>query len=511
MSQRFEGLISGFGSRDLQELFEPGEAKTGYEQFFNGISKQSNDALRILKSCSKMLKRNYEEVLKGTTSTLSVVPEAYQFDSRINLYDAGITEELKKEVIVGNAKHKKHVEKKEWNERESRRKAVLSLAPYSAEGAIFDLLSQILYQKQGLLVVNYTMQQYMNAIIKIARDYRKSQRMTFDLTLFELEIKDALNISDDELDGCAQRIVNMLRTSNEYSESFDGKTINNVIQSAPQKDRNLLQRAKGKFKAYQSYTLNEIFKAIKLGAFEYLSKPDGAIDFLLIVPEYQMFIILATRVTLQDMTGNEPERMYKPMLQNTSKQFEKSVSYLSQIHGSILTEKWKLLKLIILPEASDSAVNKRCGHCKNLILTKSIIKDNGMEPYLKHLGIFEEIDSSLSTKQRYYKNFVTLFNRIVGLGAVRKENNFSPWESIHGNDHLGCLSTGMTKPLDEKLYISTLTEANKRPLDAVKILFYNPSCRMLLTEHFNGSMRFVILFGDFSTGKIKIQHNYNNI
>ena len=135
--------------------------------------------------------RNYPEVLNDTKKTMTVFPESFQFDTRIDQHNTvvlPVLEEIKNELDQTHAdfmKIKKFIEK---------------IKPQVAEGDIFDPLLRFFYIQRGLFLHSLKMDSYLKSFSNLSKEYRRNNKTAPpQLTALEEKLKTAFSIDDNDL------------------------------------------------------------------------------------------------------------------------------------------------------------------------------------------------------------------------------------------------------------------------------------------------------------------------
>ena len=118
------------------------------------------------------------------------------------------------------------------------------------------------------------------------------------------------------------------------------------------------------------------------------------------------------------------------------------------------------------------------------------------------------MEKTQTEKEKCYKQFICLFNRIINFSSLRKQKIVDKsWEQVYGEyfRSRGAIGGGWT-PADTR-FCTKLRFENviNRPHDIYKILYFNPDQLALLTTK---ELLHVVFFSDFGSGNILCMYNY---
>ena len=241
---------------------------------------------------------------------------------------------------------------------------------------------------------------------------------------------------------------------------------------------------------------------MRLSKFEYQSDLPGEMDFLIVLPDMKIFINVEVKAKMNDQEKLTHMVYIDGNLRSAAKQTHKHAMYTSQIHGSIISEQWRFIKVAaIIPNVDN--LERVCDHCKKFVITNAILEaEGGLSKWWNDTGIFEGVEKIDAIKHKSYKEFLNIFNRIVNLSAMAKQQVVSnAWKQIVGEtiQYDAPITAGWTKTSDLPATQLNIGDAIARPHDAYKILYFNADQYSLLQT--NKLLR-VLFFCDFGSGKL---------
>ena len=494
-----------FTNAKEQQLFEP-ILKDVLWNIFNDPAER-----KIFMTALTGMKRNYLNILTGEKSTMTIFPESFAFDDRIKMHNTVVVsalEEMKKEMKTTKTDFK------------NIRKFLTKIKPQVAEGDIFDPLARFFYNKRGIFLHSLKMDQYLKIFTRVSKDYRKQNKSAPpQMTSLEEKLKEALGITEDTLNEEAGNILAALTKLGNPGPYF-GEDIHAEIENSLSKRKSnaFKQKAKPMFKKGSSYSEDETRNLLRLAKLQCEMNYAGENDFMLILPDLQLFMSIEVKsqnkegttkvgqvtsnVTASTDGKKQPSRSnIDNNLIEASTQLKKNSKYTSRLHGSILSNGWGFLKCAaVLPRVIKSS--GICKHCAKFILTEdTILKPGALDEWFRATGV-EEVMGKMD-KQRSYQEFMMLFNRLVNLSCIGIQKTSAPitWEQVEGaNAHF--FSSGYTAtPKGSKPVELSFGEAQNRPIDAFKALYYNQDQYIMLTTE---DLFRVIFLSDFGAGKIII-------
>ena len=471
MTQQGYQPKSLFPDKEDQQLFLP-ILKDVILNIFNDPNEQ-----QIFRTGLLGMKRNYKNVLDGSKTTLSLFPEAFDYDSRIKIYNTVMLEQLEKM-------------KQSHTDFEQIQNFIRVAKPQAGECDIFNALVRFFYNQRGIFLHSLKLDQYLKIFIDLSQNYRKSRCVSTQLTPLEGKIKDAFRMSETSLNEAADKVITELNKTKILTK-YLGEEVKSAIDATLTKY--VKSKSKEKFKDGIEYTVDEIRSSMRLSKFQCEMKFPGENDFLTILADLKLFTCIEVKCQM-DIKAKETKKSNSMQTQTTpsidsnlksaAKQLRKNAFHISKMHAPILSKGWKFIKIAaILPNVIND--DKVCNHCKKYILTEDIIKQPGkMQVWWEKTGILQEIAKlEPENKMQGYNDFLILFNRYVNLSSIglQKVASSKVWTQIQGEGS-PCISAGYTsapkgRTSDE---LQLFDNVQERPHDAFKVLFYNPDQEMLL-------------------------------
>ena len=515
------------------------------------------DQKRILDKRSNGMETYYKDVLSGKRETLTLYPDGFQFDKRVETYHSAVLDQLdqmkdslgkEKEGdisingLIQVLKEKKqgekfcgqiirnvietskdlpsevkidlcsHFENKSFyhqndlsqkfnrtiieNQLKAMKKFIQTVKPQQAESEIINQLSSLFFNHRGLLLHSLKLDSFLQIFTDEAKRYRKRKNPGFELTKLEHQIANALNLTETELEETANQVVNILiEASVEKQNSvFSRNQIYNAIVLCQSWHEDLKVRAKRKFGGQAKYKLNDIKNAIKLSRYEHESKYPGEVDVLTILPDLELIMQVEVKCDLKDNTAEKNNFNLK----SAAKQLQRYSNHISRVHGPVLNENWKYLKVAaILPSVGN--IERVCSHCKRFIVTHDVLKQKGLPIWWKEFELPEKSLMTNSSTDQFYSEFLHLFNRLVNLTAIsRLKSVFTAWKEVQGENRNNIVA-GITPPRNSNASTFRFQDIIKRPMDVWKLLYFNPEQMFLLSTK---GLNRVVLFADYGCGRI---------
>ena len=382
------------------------------------------------------------------------------------------------------------------NQLKAIKKFIHTVKPQQAESEIINQLSSLFFNHRGLLLHSLKLDSFLQIFTDEAKRHRKKRNPGFELTKLEHQIANALNLSETELKEMANQVVNLLikASGEKYSSVFTRNQIYNAIGLCQYWHEDLKVRAKRKFDGQAKYKLNDIKNAIKLSRYEHESKYPGEVDLLTILPDLELIMQVEVKCDIKGSTADKNNFNLK----SAAKQLQRYSNHISRVHGPVLNENWKYLKVAaILPNVGD--MERVCSHCKRFIITHDVIEQKGLPIWWKELELPENHINKNSSKDQFYLEFLHLFNRLVNLTAIsRQKSVFTAWKEVQG-DNRNNIVAGITPPQDSNISSFRFQDIIKRPMDESKLLYFNPEQMFLLSTK---GLNRVVLFADYGCGRI---------
>ena len=490
-----------FASPEEQQRFEP-ILKDVLLNIFDDPSER-----RIFLAGLQGMKQNYPDIFDPAKSRMACFPETFSFDERIkknNTVVVSALEEMTKEMKETDSDFKKI------------KKYLLALKPQVAESNVFDPLLRYFYNKRGIFLHSLKLEQYLKIFSDLAKQSRKQHKNTPQMTNLEEKLKDAFDITEDTLDEKADIVIASLTQSGNQGP-FTAEDIHSEIDKCFSKNKSnaFKQKAKQMFKRGSIYTKDDAKSYLRLAKLYLEINPAGENDLMMILPDLQLFISLEIKshnkenqANAAQGTGNVPatgsgsNKMSNSGIDNNligaAKQLNKNCKYIAQLHGSILNKGWGFLKCAaVLPGLIKS--NGICEHCKRFLLTEEeLLEPGGIDKWFQKMGL-EQFLGKID-KQRSQQDFLILFNRLVNLSCIGLQPTSQPmtWEQVEGAN-TQYLSAGFTSgPKGSKVTELSFNEAQSRPVDFLKALYYNRKQYRLLTTE---DILRVVFFSDYGAGK----------
>ena len=443
--------------------------------------------------------RNYPEVLNDSKKTMTVFPESFEFDRRIDQHNTvvlPVLEQIKKEMDETHAdftKIKKFIEK---------------IKPQLAEGDIFDPLIRFFYNNRGLFLHSLKMDQYLKSFSKLAQEYRRNNTSASpQLTALEEKLKTAFSIEDNDLDAPANKVLADLNQQG-HKGTFLGVDVKISIESTfVNKWKAFKTKSKQAFQDGSKYTTDEVKDKLKLIKFHHELNYPGEQDFCCIIADLRLFVSIEVKCHMKENLNGSPKTSKSTIdgnLRSAAEQLRKNSSYTSRLHGPILSKGWGFLKIAaIMPHV----INKQavCPHCNRFILTEDILTTpGGIEKWFQETGILEHVGKiNQQMKDQGFEDMLKIFNRLVNLSniGIQPANMPQAWQKITGKDD-NYITAGYTAtPQGSKSEELNFDEVLNRPHDAFKILYFNRDQYQLLTTK---DLFRLIFLCDYGAGKYKL-------
>ena len=446
----------------------------------------TNDLIHILKQQQKDGK-SCGQVIKNVLGSSTDLPQDVKnelnrfFQDHSFYHESDLKDMIKKTIVE--------------NQLKAMKKFIQKIKPQQAEAEIINQLSSLFFNQRGLLLHSLKMDTFLQIFTDEAKRYRKKHNPGFELTPLENQIANAINLTPMELEDAAKNITEQLIKYNDGKNklTFSGKEIYSAINRCDFWHENLKTRAKRKFDGKMKYSLQDIKNAIKLSRFEHEAKHPGEVDVLGILPDIELIMQIEVKC---DLKTNSAEKN-NLNLKSAAKQLQKYSNHIARVHGPVLTENWKYLKVAaILPNVGN--LERVCNHCRRFIITTDVMENKGLPIWWKEIGILDTKVETSNSKERFYEDFLNLFNRLVNLTAIsRQKATFNAWKEVQGENRQNIIA-GITPSLDQTDSSLRFQDVINRPMDISKLLYFNPEQMFLLSAK---ELNRVVLFADYGCGK----------
>ena len=531
--------------------------KDPIESIFNTPEQQ-----KILQKRTQGMSENYGDVEDGTKASVTCYPSGFNFDSRIKKFNTVVIQKLegvrknlennppnnskeadavaqnltnmvpqsqylgtdvKKEIdqAVGlSDKAKKELTKKfrdceRYDEKSIKEKINLvvheteiasiktflkTIKPQDSERMVLDGIISLFSNERGLILHSMTTDVFLQVFVDEARRDRKTNQPGLSLTPLELQIANALSLTNDELNKASNEVLNDLQKRGMRSP-YSNKDVQKSIMDNKKFHTDLKTKAKGHFAANSSSDTQFIKDALKLSTYEHESKFPGELDLLGIFPDLQLLFHVEVKSNQSENKKNDNN------LSGAAKQMARYAEHISKRHGSVLSNNWSYLKVAsIIPGVTN--IDQVCSHCKRFLLTQDqLANEKTLRLWWESLGLYRNPGQDIATRSQCYREFLNLFNRTVNLSSiVRKTNVFHTWEQIQGSNSRPIVAGITPAPSTDPSSLSFKDVIN-RAHDAFKALYFTPEQMALLIP---GKFLRLILFADYGAGnKFKnIQYKY---
>ena len=482
---------------------------------------------KIFKKALDGMFNKFPDTLDGSKKTLSLFPDKFDFDSRIELHNPVLVDLL--DELKRTQKDFKEIEK-----------FIRLIKPQAAEELVFNSLSRFFYNHRGMFLHSLKLDQYLKIFVDLSTQERKNQSIGPQLTPLEEKIKEAFRITEESLNDPGDAVIGYLKTPLSVpvqttapnmettphvtpvpivstavppTISFLGQDIKIALRETQKKS--LTNIAKGKFKDKDVYSEEEIRSILRICKFQLEAKFPGENDFLTILADLKLFVCVEVKCQV-DTKAREAKSALNPQthglpnldgnLKSAAHQLKKNAYHMAKMHAPILSRGWKFLKVAgIFPDVINK--QKMCAHCRKWVLTEDIIKQpGGLQKWWEGTGILEEIGKLYEQrKQEGYNDFLILFNRYINLSRIGLQKVIHPkaWEQVQGSNP-SYISAGYTSAQTSAASINKMgfKEAQNRPNDAFKILCYEPDQEDLLKSIITR----MIFLCDFGAGMQKMHY-----
>ena len=461
----------------------------------------------------------FPDTLNGSKKTMSMFPEMFDYDSRIKIHNPVIVELLDEMKGTQN----------DFNEIQ---KFIKLIKPQAAEELVFNSLSRFFYNHRGMFLHSLKLDQYMKIFLDLSTQERKNNKGGCHLTSLEDKIAAALQITEESLDAPADYVIGFLKKSqpiaSQSKDSISDPTVQESLKNSSPTDADspfsssgfkiktalrdyqhkcLSNMAERKFNDHDIYSEEDIRSILRICKFQLEARFPGENDFLTILADLKLFFCMEVKCHMNPKTRDSSSEQGSSVqgsmkvdcnLKSAAKQLKKNAYHMAKLHSPILSRGWKFLKVAgIFPDLKNKQT--LCSHCRKWVITEEIIRrPGGLQKWWDETGILEEI-GKLQEKRiaEGYRDYLILFNRYINLSRIGLQKAAFPksWMQVQGNSSY--ISAGYTyAPSNDSI---SFKDAQNRPIDAFKILCYEPDQEDLLTS----VLPRIIFLCDFGSGKLK--------
>ena len=470
----------------------------------------------MVESMRNGLQLGYDDVFKGTTSKLTIIPPKFQFSQDMTMSIKGLEDRIKTE--------KAKVNTSQYNEGEIKKmeNVLQNMKGEVAESKVYSELEKLWCRKRGVLLHSFHPEHILSQLTKRAKAQRQN-RSSLDFTDLEEKLAEILNI-DTKAE--ATEIMNIIKANNPNVGSLTRASLENELEQQKQigkKKRGVIIdtiRQTSKAMKKQNYLFDEAQKAVSIGLLHHLVKPDGEVDYIGILADERL--ILNFEVKYQIADAQQPPTK---LLADASKQTKHNEEYLARVFGPLFSSGWRLIKVAIIMQQGTTGTleeNTPCLHCKPFVVTSGSLDD--MESWVRQTlpNTSVPVNTGLTDS---YREFLKFFE--IAVASISSTYHMTPWAWIEGSNYTLPIAAGHT-PVQKANFISkgsfgtpikgtkalataspgtsnklTLVEAMTKFHDAEKLLFFSSLQLSLLSPGPETTYcLFTILLGDYGTGRL---------
>ena len=403
-----------------------------------------------------------------------------------------VQEKLK---LLGNKRSPSEDDNIEFNDTKEYLSGVF---PDYGESKVYYRLIEAFNDEEGVLLNSWDVRQ----------NYLKPLQTKFDptvLTCIEQTIAKLLRIQD-LLENSKHILAHL--DNNGLHQNYSGlavkKAIDEYFEDPSYQRISGLTAAKNKFKEGGVYRKGEIKATIDLEVYRYRTQ-QKEIDNVLILPNRRLIVCIEVKSKRMHLESSEQLDPF----QNISKggrQLEDVSDIISRTFGPLLSQDWKLIKILALVgDHNPTVVRNICSFCKPYVINDYDLQTRDkFNLWVDKLGILKIRHGSAAskdTRDQGHIEFLQLFTRMVILsGIIFQKVVFSPWVQITGDTSKGYGSQYICPNLTKVCGVGLgggIRDIAKRPNDAWKILHCTPQQQSLL---YGSGPRHLAIFGDFGTG-----------
>ena len=484
---------------------------------------------KIFKKALYGMREKFLDTLDGSKKSMSLFPEKFDYDSRVKLHNPVVIELLEEMKRTRN----------DFKEIEM---SIKKLKPQAAEELVFNSLARFFFNNRGMFLHSLKLDQYMKIFVDLSAQERKNFKsqennsLGSQLTPIEKKVKEAFRMTEESLNAPGDAVILVLKQLQPESASsvalnidksdptlakissstdtnsafkFKGYEIKNALEDknvTKTVKKGFTKMAQGKFDDQKDYFEEDVRDILRVCKFHFEARFPGENDFLTILADLKLFVCVEVKcqvdtkarevkATNSSKSNSQPD--LDGNLKSAASQLKKNAYHTAKMHAPILSREWKFLKIAaIIPDI----INKQrlCNHCRKWILTEDIIrKPGGLQKWWEETGIQDEIGKiEQQRKEEGYKDYLVLFNRYINLSRIGLQKTTPPrsWEQVQGSN-TSYISAGYTNPSTSNPI--GFKDAQNRPLDAFKILCYEPDQEELLTT----MIPRIVFLCDFGSGK----------
>ena len=238
------------------------------------------------------------------------------------------------------------------------------------------------------------------------------------------------------------------------------------------------------------FSLENIKKVLSIGLLHYYLKPDGECDFIAFLADEKLIYIVEVK------QGRSDENVVsKVLLDDASKQANRTEKYISRIFAPFVHSEWKIVKLaFVFPGKLDASL--ACSYCDKAIITETSISE--IENRLREI-----LPCSLSNSTNENDNdYLNIFELLVS--SISTSTYTSAWKWVVGSKSTQAISAGHTEArlgtgsfATDSISMTMKKEEFKQAMDAVhdisKLLFFSSEQLKIVMSSFIS----IVLWGDY--------------